>query len=283
MKYNYLTDNLDTEDLLNIEIYADSILEIVKQQKNINIGIYGEWGKGKSFLINMIKNKLENNEKQEFDNYIKESNIWLCCGCNNQLTNCIYNSIINNFNCLSKTNRNIFDNIENNNNIRNNNNDNLENDIENNIEYQIKKCCFRCGKVNENDNNCNKCFKLSFTQNLCYTHQEYITIDFNAWVYNGSDNLWSSLINVIQETLENEFGWFSFLWFRIIEYQNRNFYDKLNTILYYLFFYLFPVGIGYFVWYLLSEYHQQIYGDISYIIYFFIYFQLELVILYGIY
>ena len=70
-KLNFIEDkeieNLDVEgnDLLETKKYAQNIEQIIKKAKTpFTIGLFGEWGSGKSSIINTVRKKLEN-DKQE--------------------------------------------------------------------------------------------------------------------------------------------------------------------------------------------------------------------------
>jgi len=55
--------NLYREDLLETKKYADTLKNIVKKSKTpLTIGIFGEWGSGKSSVINTVKNNINKNK-----------------------------------------------------------------------------------------------------------------------------------------------------------------------------------------------------------------------------
>ncbi len=61
---NLLTDTFEGIDLLNYEVFANIFKEIITTQKTpLTIGLYGEWGSGKTSLMQMVKNELETKKK----------------------------------------------------------------------------------------------------------------------------------------------------------------------------------------------------------------------------
>ncbi|MBP2045193.1 KAP family P-loop NTPase fold protein [Methanobacterium aggregans] len=61
---NLLTDTFEGIDLLNYKVFANILKEIITTQKTpLTIGLYGEWGSGKTSLMQMIKNELETKKK----------------------------------------------------------------------------------------------------------------------------------------------------------------------------------------------------------------------------
>lgn len=60
-----LTDEVEDHPVLGFEPYADCLVDIIRDTNpRLSIGIYGEWGTGKTTLMELIKNKLtdENSE-----------------------------------------------------------------------------------------------------------------------------------------------------------------------------------------------------------------------------
>ena len=84
IKEKYFEDSPEGNDYLDMNIYADAVSEIIKNKNNINIGIYAEWGQGKSFLMNLLKQKLKLSKKEREEIYIRESSCMFCC-CNNNI------------------------------------------------------------------------------------------------------------------------------------------------------------------------------------------------------
>jgi len=64
MKFGFIRDeetNLETDDLLGTNPYANTLLEVIKDSKTpFTIGLFGGWGTGKSSIIKTIKEKLNN-------------------------------------------------------------------------------------------------------------------------------------------------------------------------------------------------------------------------------
>ena len=55
--------NLYNEDLLETKKYAKTLKTIVENSKTpLTVGIFGEWGSGKSSIINTVKNNIDENK-----------------------------------------------------------------------------------------------------------------------------------------------------------------------------------------------------------------------------
>lgn len=74
IKKTFLLDTLDTEDKFEVHtkicnVLYDKIIKINEKQESLNIGLFGEWGSGKSFIIKNLKKKLQSNQicVYEFD------------------------------------------------------------------------------------------------------------------------------------------------------------------------------------------------------------------------
>lgn len=78
-KTHFLEDNPINnvrEDLFNFKHYAEKVQKLIQLNSDnpdpITIGIYGEWGEGKTSLLNLIENKIEHFEKnKEAKEYLK--------------------------------------------------------------------------------------------------------------------------------------------------------------------------------------------------------------------
>jgi len=56
-------ENLDKFDLLDAKKYAITLQRIIENSKTpLTIGVFGEWGSGKSSIINTVKNNIDNNK-----------------------------------------------------------------------------------------------------------------------------------------------------------------------------------------------------------------------------
>jgi hypothetical protein len=54
-----LTDDVETDPILDFERYSDAVINMVRDSNpKFVIGIYGEWGTGKTTLMRFIENKL---------------------------------------------------------------------------------------------------------------------------------------------------------------------------------------------------------------------------------
>lgn len=54
-----------SEDLLSRDIFVDSLVSSIKNyvdKESLTIGLYGKWGEGKTSVINLLKEKLENKQ-----------------------------------------------------------------------------------------------------------------------------------------------------------------------------------------------------------------------------
>lgn len=59
------TDNITDKDFLGFDVHANLIKELIKDEKllPLTIGLFGDWGSGKSSILEVIKNDLEKEEK----------------------------------------------------------------------------------------------------------------------------------------------------------------------------------------------------------------------------
>jgi hypothetical protein len=250
VKEKYFEDSCMGEDYLNMNVYADALSEIIKKKNNINIGIYAEWGQGKSFLMNLLKEKLKLSEKEKEDKYIDEASCFFC-GCNNNITKCIINCFNSNFEIHNKENDDSCMCFK-------------ETDIEMGCK-KIKKKCFYCGIANDEDNCFLNCLKKTFGC-MCQTSEEYVIVDFNAWIYEGSDNLWAGLIERLHSRMEDHFGWLRIRWFRLFDYEYPTFRDKIGLFFLYIFYIGFPCLIGILFWYIFESYGKDYASFVSILI-----------------
>lgn len=60
-----LSDNETKIDMLNNEAIAATIIELLQERPDtpITIGVHGDWGAGKSSVLEMIEDRLEKNSK----------------------------------------------------------------------------------------------------------------------------------------------------------------------------------------------------------------------------
>lgn len=57
-----LTDDVSTKPVLDFDRYVEAILKIVKgSHPKFSIGIYGEWGSGKTTMMRLIEEELKEN------------------------------------------------------------------------------------------------------------------------------------------------------------------------------------------------------------------------------
>ena len=65
-----LTDDVETDPILNFKEYSETISNIVRNSEpKFSIGIYGEWGTGKTTLMSMIKKQLDSFVREEVFNW----------------------------------------------------------------------------------------------------------------------------------------------------------------------------------------------------------------------
>lgn len=80
-----LNDDPETKPLLKFDAYSTSLVDILMKQDNISIGIFGEWGTGKTTLMKSIERKLndhvldwqkvETSDKPKMLNYLTKFGI----------------------------------------------------------------------------------------------------------------------------------------------------------------------------------------------------------------
>ena len=59
------TDNITDKDFLGFDVHANLIKELIADEKMlpVTIGLFGDWGSGKSSILEVLKNELEKEEK----------------------------------------------------------------------------------------------------------------------------------------------------------------------------------------------------------------------------
>lgn len=69
------SDNETSEDLLGFKVHANLLIDVVKDDSvlPISIGVFGDWGSGKSSILQIIKDKFE--EKDENDKFIENDTL----------------------------------------------------------------------------------------------------------------------------------------------------------------------------------------------------------------
>ena len=59
-----ITDNFSKEPILDFDSYSDAIVKMIKNSyPNFTIGIFGEWGTGKTTLMKSIEKKIGKNDQ----------------------------------------------------------------------------------------------------------------------------------------------------------------------------------------------------------------------------
>jgi predicted KAP-like P-loop ATPase len=59
-----LTEDIEINPILNFKDYADTIVNMIKgSTPKFSVGIYGEWGTGKTTLMRIIEEKLKSDNK----------------------------------------------------------------------------------------------------------------------------------------------------------------------------------------------------------------------------
>ncbi|SEB02381.1 Predicted P-loop ATPase, KAP-like [Flavobacterium gillisiae] len=61
------SDNETSEDLLGFKVHADLLIDVINDETilPITIGVFGDWGSGKSSILQIIKNEFENEEYED--------------------------------------------------------------------------------------------------------------------------------------------------------------------------------------------------------------------------
>lgn len=69
------SDNETSEDLLGFKVHANLLIDVVKDDSvlPISIGVFGDWGSGKSSILQIIKDKFEETDKS--DNFIENETL----------------------------------------------------------------------------------------------------------------------------------------------------------------------------------------------------------------
>ena len=98
---------------------------------------------------------------------------------------------------------------------------------------------------------------------FCETSEKYVIVDFNAWIYEGSDNLWAGLIEQLHSTMENDFGWLRIRWFHLFDYEYPSLEDKIYFCLSYIFYISIPILVGLFFWVIFQDFDKKEYSDLS--------------------
>ena len=60
------SDNETSEDLLGFKVHANLLIDVIKDDTvlPVSIGVFGDWGSGKSSILQIIKEKFEEKENQ---------------------------------------------------------------------------------------------------------------------------------------------------------------------------------------------------------------------------
>lgn len=63
-------DNETSEDLLGFKVHADLIIDVINDDSilPVTIGVFGDWGSGKSSILKIVEKELTNNSKDGFKN-----------------------------------------------------------------------------------------------------------------------------------------------------------------------------------------------------------------------
>lgn len=84
----FITDEIPNEDILDREFVVDSLCEVINSfspSGHYVIGLRGEWGSGKSTIINFVKDSLDKDSYGKKIIFIDGSFIWTCTDPNNLL------------------------------------------------------------------------------------------------------------------------------------------------------------------------------------------------------
>src|SRR5215472_9050295 len=73
------SDNESKEDLLGFQYLADAIISIIRKEALLpaTIGVFGDWGGGKSTLIDIVRTKLATDAEKTAGTVVLSFNGWL--------------------------------------------------------------------------------------------------------------------------------------------------------------------------------------------------------------
>lgn len=61
-------DNETSEDLLGFKVHADLLVDVINDESilPVTIGVFGDWGSGKSSILKIVEQELKNDQEEEF-------------------------------------------------------------------------------------------------------------------------------------------------------------------------------------------------------------------------
>ena len=72
------SDNETTEDFLGFKVHADLLIDVIQDEKvlPVTIGVFGDWGSGKSSILKIIYEELKGDGDDLKDMMMRKLHCW---------------------------------------------------------------------------------------------------------------------------------------------------------------------------------------------------------------